>query len=94
MQTIKSQKKKTAKTIKKNAWFDKECSDLKKHITNLGKKLRSQQGNQELRNELCRCKTNLKKLVKSKRKITQKNMFGKNGTMHFHRSKKLLEASS
>lgn len=70
-------KRKTTKSAKKNPWFDKECFELKRNIKNLGKRLQSKQGNKELRDELFRAKTNLKKLVKSKKKIHKKTCLEK-----------------
>ena len=42
-------KKKQKKNKKINPWFDKECLDLKKTLTDTGKKLRCDNGNVELK---------------------------------------------
>ena len=66
-------KRKPKKTLTtKYPWFDKECSDLKDHIRKLGKKLQSKQGNKALREELFRAKSNLKKMVKNKKRLHKK----------------------
>ena len=42
-------KRKQTKHVKSKPWFDKECSDLKRKLTEIGTKLRNDKGNVELR---------------------------------------------
>ncbi len=68
-------KKKThRKNAKLNPWFDKECLDLKKTLTEIGKKLRCDHGNKELRTELFALKKKLKKTVRKKKRLHKKNV--------------------
>ena len=53
-------------------WFDKECLDLKKSLTEIGKKLRDDKGNVELRNEIFDQKRKLKKMVRKKKRLHKK----------------------
>ena len=45
-------RKKHRNSVSTKPWFDKECLDLKKCITNIGKKLQSSAGDKDIRNEL------------------------------------------
>ena len=53
-------KKKQNKNEKTKPWFDRECLDMKRGITEVGKKLRSDHGNGGLREELFTLKKTLK----------------------------------
>ena len=55
-------------------WFDKECLDLKKCITKIGKKLQANAGDTEIRNELFEKKKKLKKMVRGKQRLYKKNI--------------------
>ena len=65
-------KRKKTKHVKSKPWFDKECSDLKKQLTEIGTKLRNDKGNVELRKELFLQKKRLKKLVRAKKRLHKK----------------------
>ena len=52
-------------------WFDKNCSNLKKEITALGKKIKRDPNNEEIKIRLSKQKTSLKKTVK-KNKLAHK----------------------
>ena len=67
-------KKKYKKNKKPNPWFDKECFDLKKALTDIGKKLRCENGNVELRKKLFATKKELKKMVRKKKRLHKKNI--------------------
>ena len=53
---------------------DKECSDIKQKITEMGKKLRGDRENKDLRKELFQLKTKLKKTVRKKKRTHKKSI--------------------
>ncbi len=62
-------KKKQNKNMKTKPWFDKEYLELKNNMTEMGKKLRSDQGNKDLREKLFELKKKLKKTVRKKKRL-------------------------
>ena len=56
-------------------WFDKECSDIKRKLTEIGKKLRCDKGNEDLRRELFEMKKKLKKTARNKKRQHKKKYF-------------------
>ena len=60
--------------MKTKPWFDKECSEIKHKITKMGKKLRGDRENKELRNELFQLKSKLKKTVRKKKRLHKKTI--------------------
>ena len=67
-------KKKQIKILKPKPWFDKECSEIKHKITKMGKKLRGDRENKEVRNELFQLKSKLKKTVRKKKRLHKKTI--------------------
>ena len=67
-------KKKQHKNDNGAPWFDKECLDLKKKITDIGKKLRTEINNKLLRQELFTTKKLLKKTVRKTKRLYQKDI--------------------
>ena len=68
-------KKKTKnKKVRLKPWFDKECVDIKRKVRELGKKLRCDKGDENLRYELFEMKKRLKKSVRSKKRQHKKNI--------------------
>ena len=69
---MKTKKRKQRKNDSTTPWFDRECLDLKKCVTEIGKKLQINKGDNELRTELFEKKKKLKKLVRNKKGRTKK----------------------
>ena len=59
-----NQKKRKKNTFSTTPWFDKECLDLKRSITETGKKLQEHKGDDNLRTELFTQKKLLKNVLK------------------------------
>ena len=70
----KLKKKKHRKNEATNPWFDKECLDLKKCVTKIGRKLQSNPGDKELRSELFEKKKKLKKMVRNKKRLHKRTI--------------------
>ena len=70
-------KKKQSKILNTKPWFDKECSDIKQKITEMGKKLRGDRENKDLRKELFQLKIKLKKTVRKKKRAHKKSILQK-----------------
>jgi hypothetical protein len=81
-------KKKQKKGKISTPWFDKECLDLKKSLTEIGKKLRDDKGNVELRNEIFALKKKLKKMVRKKKRLHKKNFLNEMEKCSFTDQKK------
>ena len=67
-------KKRKKNTFSTTPWFDKECLDLKRSITETGKKLQGHKGDDNLRTELFTQKKLLKKMVRNKKRVHKKNI--------------------
>jgi hypothetical protein len=65
-------KRKHRKTENTKPWFDNECKEIKKNVTEIGKKLRANHGNKELRTELYNLKRTLKNTVRKKKRMHKK----------------------
>ena len=72
--TCKLKKKQRKNNESTKPWFDKECLDLKKCVTKIGKNLQSNPGNKDLRNELFEKKKKLKKLARNKKRLHKKTV--------------------
>ena len=81
-------KKKQKKGKISTPWFDKECLDLKKSLTEIGKKLRDDKGNVELRNEIFALKKKLKKMVRKKKRLHKKKILNEMEKCSFTDQKK------
>ena len=67
-------KRRQNKKTKTKPWFDEVCSDIKQRMNDLGKKLRCDRGNNDLRNEIFELKKRLKKTVRKKKRQHKTNI--------------------
>ena len=77
-------------------WFDKECSQAKQQIQKLGKKLKNDPFNQEIRNSLTAEKRCFKKLATHKKRKYKQNITDKMSKSHKNQKEfwKLLDKLS